>query len=190
MNRHVIAVQAGIAFFFMALGVLSGAPVLLAESKSDIERSARHALNHLYESTPAARALGGKAAGVLVFPEIIKGGFVVAAQYGNGVLLKRGTVAGYYNTSSASFGFQAGVQKFGYALFFMTEEDLRYLSDSSGWEIGALPSLTIVDTGVARSLSTTTLQKGMYAFFFEQRGLMGGLSLQGTKITRIHPDEK
>ena len=72
----------------------------------------------------------------------------------------------------------------------MTEEDLRYLSDSSGWEIGALPSLTIVDTGVARSLSTTTLQKGMYAFFFEQRGLMGGLSLQGTKITRIHPDEK
>jgi lipid-binding SYLF domain-containing protein len=72
----------------------------------------------------------------------------------------------------------------------MTEEDLRYLNDSSGWEIGALPSLTIVDTGVARSLSTTTLQKGMYAFFFEQRGLMGGLSLQGTKITRIHPDGK
>ena len=174
--------------FIACLTNLCGIAPVLAESKSDMESSARHALNHLYHSTPAARAIGEKAAGTLVFPEIIKGGFVVAAQYGNGVLFKRGAVAGYYNTSSASFGFQAGVQKFGYALFFMTDEDLKYLSDSSGWEIGALPSLTIVDTGVARSLSTTTLQKGMYAFFVEQRGLMGGLSLQGTKITRIHPD--
>jgi lipid-binding SYLF domain-containing protein len=160
-----------------------------AESAHELQRSARQALQELYRTTPAAVALGKRAAGVLVFPEIIKGGFVVAAQYGNGVLFKRGAVAGYYNTSSASFGFQAGVQKFGYAIFFMTEEDLTYLSSSAGWEIGALPSLTIVDTGVARSLSTTTLQKGMYAFFFSQKGLMGGLSLQGTKITHIHPDK-
>jgi lipid-binding SYLF domain-containing protein len=190
MNRFSVTVQLGLAIFSIGLSMLVRITPLHAESKSDMERAARHALHHLYQTTPAARALGEKAAGVLIFPEIIKGGFVVAAQYGNGVLLKRGNVEGYYNTSSASFGFQAGVQKFGYALFFMTEEDLRYLNDSSGWEIGALPSLTIVDTGVARSLSTTTLQKGMYAFFFEQRGLMGGLSLQGTKITRIHPDGK
>ncbi len=160
-----------------------------AESAKEMQSSARAALQDLYRTTPAASALGEKAAGVLVFPEIIKGGFVVAAQYGNGVLFKRGAVAGYYNTTSASFGFQAGVQKFGYALFFMTEEDLKYLNTSEGWEVGALPSLTIVDTGVARSLSTTTLQKGMYAFFFSQKGLMGGLSLQGTKITRISPDK-
>lgn len=163
------------------------APSVYAESAQELQRSSRQALQELYRTTPAAAALGEKAAGVLVFPEIIKGGFVVAAQYGNGALFKGGEVAGYYNTTSASFGFQAGVQKFGYALFFMTEEDLRYLNASQGWEIGALPSLTIVDTGVARSLSTTTLQKGMYAFFFGQKGLMGGLSLQGTKITRIHP---
>jgi lipid-binding SYLF domain-containing protein len=160
-----------------------------AESSAELQRSARQALQDLYRTTPAAAAIGEKSAGVLVFPEIIKGGFVVAAQYGNGVLFKRGSVSGYYNTTSASFGFQAGVQKFGYALFFMTEDDLRYLNSSQGWELGASPSLTVVDTGVARSLSTTTLQKGMYAFFFSQRGLMGGLSLQGTKITRIHPDK-
>ena len=165
------------------------APHAKAESAHEMQRSAREALQELYRTTPAAKAIGEKAAGILVFPEIIKGGFVVAAQYGNGVLFRRGAVAGYYNTSSASFGFQAGVQKFGYALFFMTEDDLTYLSSSAGWEIGALPSLTVVDTGVARSLSTTTLQKGMYAFFFSQKGLMGGLSLQGTKITRIHPDK-
>jgi len=160
-----------------------------AESAKEIQRASRQALQELYRTTPAAAALGEKAAGVLVFPEIIKGGFVVAAQYGNGTLFKHGEVAGYYNTTSASFGFQAGVQKFSYALFFMTEHDLKYLNTSEGWEIGALPSLTIVDTGVARSLSTTTLQKGMYAFFFGQKGLMGGLSLQGAKITRIHPDK-
>jgi lipid-binding SYLF domain-containing protein len=158
-----------------------------AESSVQLQKSARHALQRLYDSTPAAAALGHKAAGILVFPNIYKGGFVVAAQYGDGVLFKRGEVAGYYNSSSASFGFQAGVQKFGYALFFMTERDLEYLNSSAGWEIGALPSLTVVDVGVARSLSTTTLQGGMYAFFFEQKGLMGGLSLQGTKITKIHP---
>ena len=168
--------------------VCFAAPSAHAESARELQSSARQALQELYRTTPAAAALGEKAAGILVFPEIIKGGFVVAAQYGNGALFKRGAVAGYYNTTSASFGFQAGVQKFGYALFFMSEDDLRYLNSSQGWEVGALPSLTVVDTGVARSLSTTTLQKGMYAFFFSQRGLMGGLSLQGTKITRIHPD--
>jgi lipid-binding SYLF domain-containing protein len=169
--------------------LITSAPHAKAESAHEMQRSAREALQELYRTTPAAAAIGEKAAGILVFPEIIKGGFVVAAQYGNGVLFKRGAVAGYYNTSSASFGLQAGVQKFGYALFFMTEDDLNYLGSSAGWEIGALPSLTVVDTGVARSISTTTLQKGMYAFFFSQRGLMGGLSLQGTKITRIHPDK-
>lgn len=159
-----------------------------ASSRGELERSARHALRELYASTPAAEAIGQKAAGVLVFPEIIKGGFVIAGQYGDGVLFRGGKVSGYYNSVSASFGFQAGLQKFGYALFFMSEKDISYLASSRGWEIGALPSLTVVDKGVARSLSTTTLQEGMYAFFFGQKGLMGGLSLQGTKISRIHPD--
>jgi lipid-binding SYLF domain-containing protein len=158
-----------------------------ADSAHEMQRSARRALANLYTATPAAKALGEKAAGVLVFPEIVKGGFVVAAQYGNGVLFKGGKVAGYYNTTSGSFGFQAGIQTFGYALFFMTKDDLNYLERSAGWEIGVGPSITVVDVGIARSLSTTTARKGMYAFFFDQKGLMGGLGLQGTKITRIHP---
>lgn len=160
----------------------------VAESAAELRRSGQRALHQLYASTPAAEALGARAAGVLVFPEILKGGFLVGLQYGEGVLFKRGAVAGYYRTSSGSFGFQAGAQKFGYALIFMTDEDLSYLDRSGGWELGVGPSITVVDQGVARSLSTTTLQKGMYAFFFEQRGLMAGVSLQGTKITRISPD--
>jgi len=160
---------------------------ITAEPAREMRHSANQALTSLYSTTPAARALGDKAVGVLVFPEILKGGFIVAAQYGNGVLFKNGKAVGYYNTTSGSFGFQAGVQSFGYALFFMTPDGLAYLERSNGWEIGVGPSITIVDVGIARSLSTTTAQKGMYAFFFDQKGLMGGLGLQGTKITRIHP---
>ena len=167
--------------------VLAAPLSCVAESAREMRSSASQALSNLYSSTPAARVLGEKAAGILVFPEILKGGFIVAAQYGNGVLFKGGKAVGYYNTTSGSLGFQAGVQSFGYALFFMTQDDLAYLERSSGWEIGVGPSITIVDVGLARSLSTTTLREGMYAFFFDQKGLMGGLGLQGTKITRIHP---
>lgn len=174
-------------FLIVVFLVLAAPLSCVAESAREMRGSASQALANLYSSTPAARALGQKAAGILVFPEILKGGFIVAAQYGNGVLFKGGKAVGYYNTTSGSFGFQAGVQSFGYALFFMTQEDLAYLERSSGWEIGVGPSITIVDVGLARSLSTTTLREGMYAFFFDQKGLMGGLGLQGTKITRIHP---
>lgn len=161
--------------------------VASAESAHELQRSARQALSVLYTTTPAAKALGKKAAGVLVFPEIVKGGFILAAQYGNGVLFKGGKTAGYYNTTAASYGLQAGLQSFGYALFFMTQDDLNYLERSSGFELGVGPSITVVDVGIARSLSTTTSRKGVYAFFFDQKGLMGGLGLQGTKITKINP---
>ncbi len=159
-----------------------------AESAASMERAARKALNELYETTPGAKALADDAVGVLVFPSIVKGGFVFGAQYGTGVLFKGNEAHGYYSTASASFGLQAGVQKFGYALFFMTQEDLSWLKKSNGWELGVGPSITIVDKGIASSISTTTAQKGVYAFFFDQRGLMAGVGLQGTKVTRIIPD--
>ena len=170
------------------VGLFSCPPRSVADSsRAELDTSARQALQDLCKTTPAAAALREKAVAVLVFPKILKGGFIIAGQYGDGVLFKHGKVDGYYNSISASFGLQAGAQRFGYALFFMTEDDLRYLSSSKGWEVGALPSLTVVDVGVARSLSTTTVQQGIYAFFFGQMGLMGGLSLQGTKITQIKP---
>ena len=83
---------------------------------------------------------------------------------------------------------QAGVQSFSYALFFMDDASLNYLDRSGGWEIGVGPSIVVVDEGVARSLTSTTVQKGVYAYIFSQKGLMAGLGLQGSKITRIYPD--
>jgi lipid-binding SYLF domain-containing protein len=153
---------------------------------AEVEKQAHDALANLYSTTPGAASLGSRATAILVFPNVINGGFVFGAQYGDGVLYEGGRVTAFYNTAAASFGFQAGLQKFGYALFFMSPEDLAYLHKSEGWELSALPSLTVVDQGLAANLSTSTARKGVYAFFFEQRGLMGGVSVQGAKVTRIN----
>lgn len=159
-------------------------------SASKISHDSRAALKSLYAQNPAARAIGKQAKGVLVFPSVVKGGLIVGAQAGNGAMIRdSGEISGFYQTTAASYGLQAGVQEFGYALFFMNDEAYRSINRSGGWEIGSSPSLVIVDKGVATSLTTTTIDKNMYAFFFNQRGLMGGLGLQGSKITRIRPQQ-
>jgi lipid-binding SYLF domain-containing protein len=168
--------------------ILVPTPQARAASAAEIRREAKQALHQLCATTPAARHLASQARAILVFPSIIKGGFMIGAQHADGALISDGHVAGYYKTAAASYGLQAGIQKYGYALFFMTDGDLAYLRKSSGWEIGTGPSIVIVDKGMAKTLTSTTLRKGVYAFAFGQRGLMAGLGLQGSKITRIHPD--
>ncbi|RNC68268.1 MAG: twin-arginine translocation pathway signal protein [Desulfuromonadales bacterium] len=158
-----------------------------AASKAEINRDVDSALQKLYESTPLAKLLSEKAEGILVFPGIVKGGLIIGGQYGEGALSAGGKTIGYYRSVALSYGLQAGVQSFGYALFFMNKEALDYLKRSEGWEIGVGPSIVIVDKGAASSLTTTTAKDDIYAFFFDQRGLMAGLGLQGTKITEIEP---
>ena len=99
-----------------------------------------------------------------------------------------GQTVGYYRSIAASYGLQAGAQTFGYVLFFMDDDSLQSLDNRDGWELGTGPSLVVLDQGFGKTMSTTTLQKGVYAFIFDQKGLMGGLGLQGSKITRITPD--
>lgn len=175
-----------IALIMVGFNVLIPA-VALAASASAIDRDARAALADLYKRTPGAKALGDKAVAVLVFPSIVKGGFIIAGQYGDGALRKGGKTVAYYRSLAASYGFQAGVQAFGYVLFFMDDESVRYLDNSAGFELGTGPSLVVLDAGFGKNLSTTTLQKGVYAFIFDQKGLMGGVGIQGTKITKINP---
>lgn len=150
-----------------------------------IEAESRDALNRLYAKNPFAKELASKAEGILVFPEITKGGFVVGGAWGDGALYERGQSAGYYRSISASWGFEAGLQKYGYALFLMDQNAINKLNRSGGWELGSEPNLTVIDQGVAGSLSTTTYGNDSVAIFFDQRGLMGGISVQGTKITRL-----
>jgi lipid-binding SYLF domain-containing protein len=174
-----------LVLFCFAAGILISPNPCGAASAAEITRDANISLKILYAKAPAAKTMGEKAKGILVFPGIVKGGFMVGGQYGEGALLKGGQSAGYYNTVSASYGFQAGIQKYGYALFFMTDSAMGWLDKSDGWEIGVGPSIVVVDTGAAMSTTTTTVQAEIYAFFFDQKGLMGGLGLQGTKITKL-----
>ena len=156
-----------------------------AASAAEINKDASAALARLFEKVPEARKLAAEAKGILIFPSIVKAGFLFGGQYGEGVLRKGGKVAGYYNSVAASYGLQAGVQSFGYALFFMTDGALAYLDKSEGFEIGVGPSIVVVDEGTAQTLTTTTGRKDVYAFIFSQKGLMAGLGLQGSKISRI-----
>jgi lipid-binding SYLF domain-containing protein len=169
----------------VALACVAGAAA--ADNSAELEREAIAALEHLYATTPAAKALGDEAVGILVFPKIGKGGFIFTAEFGVGALRKGGATAGYYNIAEVSAGYQAGVEKFSYALFFMTDKALAYLDKSGGFQLGAGPSLTVVDEGFAKSFTTTTVRSDVYAFSFGGEGLMGGVGLKGSKITRYHP---
>jgi len=162
-----------------------GADQAVAASAAEIDRNVQKALQKLYAKSAPARDMGQTAKAILVFPDIVKGGFIVGGQYGEGALIKDGKIAGYYNSVSASYGLQAGVQKYGYVLFLMSDSSLRFLDRSDGWELGMAPNIVVVDVGAAGGISTTTAKSDMYAFFFDQKGLMAGIGLQGTKITRI-----
>jgi len=164
---------------------LLSAPAVLAASKAELDRDGPRALKNLYANNTAARLLGSKAKAVLVFPSVVKAGFMFGGQIGEGVLLANGRPVGYYNSVAASYGLQAGVQVFGYALFFMNDSALSYLDRSDGWELGVGPSIVVVDAGVGKSLTSTTITQDVYAFIFDQKGLMAGLGIQGSKITRI-----
>jgi len=158
----------------------------VAASASEINYNAQKALQKLYAKSDQARELSQKATAVLVFPDIVKGGFIVGGQYGEGALIRDGKVVGYYNNVSASYGLQAGIQQYGYALFFMTGSSLVYLDRSDGWELGMAPNIVVLDAGAAAGISTTSAKSDIYAFFFDQKGLMAGIGLQGTKITKIN----
>lgn len=163
------------------LSPLSG--TAFAATAAELNANGKAALQRLYAQSDRARRYGRDARAILVFPKIVKAGFMIGAQGGEGVLLVRGTPMAYYKIGAASFGMQAGGQSFSYALFLMNDNALTYLRKSDGWAIGSGPSVVVIDKGKALSTTSTTLAKDVYAFPFGQKGLMAGLGLEGSKIT-------
>jgi lipid-binding SYLF domain-containing protein len=156
-----------------------------AATAADLDRSAAQALQTLYKTSSVAGDISKHARAVLVFPNIIKAGLVFGGSYGEGVLMKGSKVSDYYNSVSGSWGLQAGAESFGYVVFLMTDKAVDYLDKSHGWEIGIGPTVVVVNEGVAKNLSSSTLKDSAYAFIFDQQGLMASLSIEGTKISRI-----
>ena len=181
--------------FLFRSGALAGAMVATAlcagganaTAKEDLNGQADQALQQLYSSNPAAAAISKQARAILVFPTIVKAGLVFGGAYGEGELKQGPDVDGYYNSVTGSWGLQAGAQSYGYVVFLMNRKAVKYIHRSHGWEIGVGPTVVVVDQGVARNLSTSTLKDDAYAFIFDQKGLMAGVSLEGSKISRINP---
>ena len=166
--------------------VFAGITLLTTSTASaNLVSDSRRALQQLVAQNPAAAKAKSKAIAVLVFPDVVKAGFILGAQEGQGILFLHGRPSGRYRTVAGSYGLQAGVQRYGYALFLMNQKAVDWVNNTHGWEIGTGPSVVIVDKGMARSFTTDTLHSGIYAFTFDQQGLMAGLGLQGSKIMRI-----
>lgn len=166
---------------------LIATPASAASTKAEINAEAAQALATLYRTNPTAKIIGDKAKAVLIFPSIVKAGLVFGGAYGEGLLSRSGQVVNYYNSFSGSWGLQAGAQSYGYAVFLMSDKAIKHLEDTEGWEVGVGPTVVLVDEGLARNLSSTTLKDEAYAFIFDQKGLMAGVSIEGTKISKIKP---
>lgn len=178
LNKFLFAALIG----FTLIGLSREAAATTAQ---ELDRTSMEALNHLYKSNPVSENLAKEAKAILVFPNIVKAGFVFGGSYGEGVLIKKSKIVDYYNSVSASWGWQVGVQSYGYVVFLMSKKALDYLEKTKGWEFGVGPTVTVVDAGVAKNLTTSTLREDAYAFVFDQKGLMVSLSIEGTKISRI-----
>ena len=183
MSRRRMPWVLGIAAGAVLFGSMIGHA--LAATAEDLNKDASQALATLYRHNPTAEVIARKAKAILVFPKVIKAGLVFGGAYGEGVLMKAGKATEYYNSVSASWGFQAGAESYAYVVFLMSDKAVTYLAESNGWELGVGPTVVAVNEGIAKNLSTSTLKDDAYAFITDQQGLMASVSIEGTKITRI-----
>lgn len=164
--------------------VVSSNPAL-AKSAAEIDAESSQALDTLYAQSSAAKELGAKALGILVFPSITKGGLIVGGEYGEGALRVGGKTQAYYSSASGSVGLQIGVSSRSLVIMFMTDEALKAFTSADGWEAGVNADVTVVDVGATGSLDTTTAQAPVIAFNFGEEGLMAGVSVEGTKVSKL-----
>lgn len=179
--RHLLAPLTIIATVLL---VLQAYPVLASDG-AEIDAKADLALQRLLGESETARTVNDRAIAVLVFPDIVKAGFGIGGQYGEGALRRDGATIGYYNIAAASFGLQIGAQSFSQAVFFMTEDALAFLDRSEGFELGADAKVALANEGLGYNVTTSTIQDPIIAFVFGQQGLMAGVTIEGSKITRI-----
>jgi lipid-binding SYLF domain-containing protein len=170
------------------LGVACSTQQTSTSGGLDLDEKARTALQQLFDTVPKAKDLQYRAKAVLVFPDVVKAGFIAGAEGGKGVMFSPdGKVVGYYTIRAVSYGLQAGEQSFSQAMFLMTDSAISYLTSSDGLSVGMGPSVVVVDEGKARELTTTTVQSDVYAFVYGQQGLMAGLGLEGQRIKKYTP---
>jgi lipid-binding SYLF domain-containing protein len=171
----------------IAMSLLAGTSASRAASAYDIDVGVDATLDRFFHNVRGARELADKSVGILVFPSVVKAGFGFGGEYGEGALRIRGRTVDYYNTVSASIGFQLGIQERSVIIMFMTPEALDQFRRTAGWKVGADASVAIVTVGVGGSIDTNKITSPVVGFILDPKGLMYNLTLEGTKITRINP---
>ena len=170
---------------FALVAIAVSAPESHAASAREIDAGVHETLERFFYKVGGARELANKSVGMLVFPSVVKAGFGVGGEYGEGALLIRGHNAGYYNTISASFGFQIGVQSRSVIIAFMTPQALDQFRNTAGWKVGVDGSVAIITVGVGGSIDTNKITSPVVGFILDPTGLMYNLTLEGSKISRI-----
>ena len=158
-----------------------------AASAPEIDAAVDATLRSFESQVPGARELAIKAAGILVFPSVVKAGIGIGGEYGEGLLIIRGRPGGYFNLVSASFGLQLGVQARSVIIMFMTEEALASFERTYGWKVGVDGSIAIATIGAGGSIDTEKLTSPVIGFILDPTGLMYNLTLEGSKISRMSP---
>jgi len=167
------------------IAIIVSAPRAGAGSASEIDAAVAETLGDFYRQVRGSRELVSRSAAVLVFPTVIKAGIGFGGEYGEGALLSQGRTVAYYNTVSASFGFQLGAQARSVIIVFMTQEALAGFRRIDGWKVGIDGSVALVTVGVGGSIDTNRIASPIVGFIFDGKGLMYNLTLEGSKISRI-----
>ncbi|WP_233805811.1 BPSL1445 family SYLF domain-containing lipoprotein [Paraburkholderia sp. HP33-1] len=187
-------IQKGTAVLAVAGFTLGGSTVTLsnafgaesnAAKRQEIDAKVHATLSRLFETVKGSKELVAKANGVLVFPSVLKVGFIAGGEYGEGALLVGGKTAGYYSTVSGSFGLQAGAQSKAVIFLFMTHDALNSFRNSKGWSVGGEGSVALLKVGANGQIDTTTATAPVVAIVLTNAGLMGDVSLSGTKVSRL-----
>lgn len=170
----------------LAAGALAlGGGAARAATAREIAADVTGAEQRLYATVPGTKELSAQARGLLIMPDVIKGGLIIGGSYGEGALKIAGVIDSYYSVAAASIGYQIGVQSTSHALFFMTDPALQRFRNASGWELGVDAEFTVPGDGISLNIDSTTIKSPVIAVIFAQDGLLAGASLEGAKYTRI-----
>ena len=154
-------------------------------SAQEIDIRVDTALEKFHKEVTGGKKLFNKASGVLVFPKVIKAGFGIGGEYGEGALRIGGKTVDYYNTASASIGFQLGAQAKIIIIVFLRDDALKSFRNSSGWEVGVDGSVALITIGAGGTIDTTNIKDPIVGFVLGQKGLMYNLTIEGSKFTKI-----
>jgi len=183
-----LVLSRAILALIISLSILNGAILVdtaKAASAKEIDIKVDAALERFKKDIAGAKSFLKEAQGVLVFPSVLKAGFGIGGEYGEGALRIGGKTVDYYSTAAASIGFQLGAQSKTIIIVFLDKDALKKFRNSSGWEIGVDGSVVLVTLGAGASIDTTNIKDPIVGFVFSNKGLMYNLTLEGSKISKL-----